>query len=586
MLAALGAFLLCVAFSPDVSSVTFTPKYLAMLLFAGAGVLPIMRLARQSAVKWAARSAIAFLAVGLVSALVSVAPGIGIFGLFDWGTGWLLWLGAAGAFAIGATLRGADRDWLFRALIAGAVVNAIVAIWQVTTVATAAGIGLYGGTQADGLLGNPIHLESLLLGSTALILGRACRAPLRWGSLVVLFSVALEFSAERLALPVLAALCLYAVYSYGIRRGGTFSAMVAGGLAIGYLGGGSGLAGRVTGGSSESTYGLRLHIWDTGLHYVLHHPLIGAGPGELRSALDSVGSLSFAQQLLPNSAVTDGHDMFVEVVVTTGILGLVCFLGWLGSALRQCPRSGLLGFAAAIAVVTLVEPLNIATLPLMFLALGAATCTSPRADGAASGLTESSLEETSPVRQSPLGVVIATVALCAALALGGSMVAGDWAIFSATHYELGAPYNLARAKLADRLLPYWPESAESVSQVLAFQSLAGGVPDLRVIASSRRFIVEAIGRDPADPNLWAELGNVDRQLGATGQAGVDYMNGYEQYKWSVPALQGLGVVAATEQRWSDAIRWYRLALLASVRSPGLTNQLSHLLATAEAGLRA
>ena len=236
-----------------------------------------------------------------------------------------------------------------------------------------AGLTLYDGKQADAALGNPIHLEALLLGALALILGRTCRAPRRWAAAVVLLALGLELTFERLAIVVLIGLVLYALYSYGVRRGGIFALLVAAGYAIGYLTHGSGLSARVVSGTSETTFGTRLRIWWEGAHYVVHHLLLGAGPGQARTAFDSTATLSFFQHVLVGRVLTDSHDLFVEVAVTTGLVGLVCFLVWLFGAVRVAARGGFLGFAAAVVAVNLVEPLNVAVLPLAFLALGAAT---------------------------------------------------------------------------------------------------------------------------------------------------------------------------------------------------------------------
>ena len=127
--AAIGAAALCLAFSPKVNSVTFTPKFAVLLLFAAVGIVPLARLViADSPLRWPARAAAAFLAVALVSALVSPSPNIGFFGLYLWGTGWLFWLGAAGAFAIGASLGPKDRRWLFAGLLVGALGNALIAV--------------------------------------------------------------------------------------------------------------------------------------------------------------------------------------------------------------------------------------------------------------------------------------------------------------------------------------------------------------------------------------------------------------------------------------------------------------------------
>ncbi len=277
--AAVGAAALCLAFSPKVNSSTFTPKFAVLLLFAAVGLVPLARLVRSpTALRWPARAACAFLAVALVSALASPSPVLGIFGLYLWGTGWLFWLGAAGAFAIGASLGATDRQWLFAGLLVGVVGNALVAVIQHVANSSVAGLSLFDGVQADGLLGNPIHLEALMLGALALVLGRACRAPMRWGAAVVILAVGLEFTFERFALAVLALLIAYALYSYGLRRGGMFALLVGAGYGIAYAGGGSGLGSRVTGGTGETTFGLRLRVWQHGAHYVLHHPFLGATP--------------------------------------------------------------------------------------------------------------------------------------------------------------------------------------------------------------------------------------------------------------------------------------------------------------------
>ena len=440
-------------------------------------------------------AAIAFLAESLLSALVSTSPNIGFFGLYLWGTGWLLWLGTVGAFAIGASLSADDRRWLFGGLLVGALGNAVVAVWQVVVNPPTPGLGLYDGTQADALLGNPIHLEALMLGGLALVLGRTCRSPLRWAPAVLLLTIGLEFTAERLGLPILAFLVCYAIYSYGVRRGATFAALIAAGFGIGYLGGGSGLGSRVTSGTGESTFGFRIRVWVQGGHYVLHHPFLGAGPGQLRTALDSIATLAYAQHVEPTRALTDGHDIFVEVAVTTGLLGLACFLTWLIGAARIAQRGAFFGFAFAMLAVELVEPLNIAILPLAFLGLGAAV-----AAGRPSQQTDSA--QAMPIasdghRTPRVGTLVTAVAVLVALALGVTMVAGDALMLSATHYKLGEPFNIATAKKANTLLPYWPESALTVASIEAFDAISRGPLSPIVLADSA-----AVDRGCSSPRPW------------------------------------------------------------------------------------
>jgi hypothetical protein len=590
--AGVGAAALCLVFSPKVNSVTFTPKFAVLLLFAAVGMVPLARLVTaRSQLRWPARAAVAFLAVALVSALVSPSPNLGFFGLYLWGTGWLFWLGAAGAFAIGASLGPKDRRWLLAGLLVGSVGNALVAIFQIVKNLPTPGLSLYDGSQADGFLGNPIHLEALLLGGLALVLGRACRSPLRWGGVVLVLAVGLEFSFERLAVAVLAVLVLYALYTYGIRRGGTFALLIAAGYGVAYLSRGSGFGTRVTSGTSETTFGLRLRVWLQGARYVLHHPLLGAGPGQLRTAMDSTATLSFYQHVLAGRVLTDAHDVFVEVVVTTGVLGLVCFVVWLFGIARAAPRCSFLGFAAAMVAVELVEPLNAAILPLAFLALGAATAVRLRPAGAEDAAAASQLADRQAVQthsphtkhraSAPYARIATAVAFVLALFLGVTMVTGDAYMFRGTNSGPGRPFNLAAAKDANRLLPYWPDSALELAQIQAFDSLNSVSAAPADLAAARQWTAVAVSRDSRNPELWVLLAGADVEFKEYGLARSDYYRALSCDKWYTQAFQGLGQLAGIDHDWGQAIHFYRLALTTAVHDEVMSASLRALLSSAQ-----
>jgi O-antigen ligase len=583
--AAIGAAVMCLAFSPKVSSATFTPKFAVLLLFAAVGVVALFRVAgAHSSLRWPARAAVAFLCISLISALVSPSPNIGFFGLFAWGTGWLFWLGVAGSFAIGACLGPNDRRWLFAGLLAGALGSALLAVYQILVNPQIAGLTLYDGKQADAALGNPIHLEALLLGALALILGRTCRAPRRWAAAVVLLALGLELTFERFAIVVLIGLVLYALYSYGVRRGGIFALLVAAGYAIGYLTRGSGLSARVVSGTSETTFGTRLRIWYEGAHYVLHHPLLGAGPGQTRTAFDSTATLSFFQHVLVGRVLTDSHDIFVEVAVTTGLVGLVCFLVWLFGAVRVAARCGFLGFAAAVVAVNLVEPLNVAVLPLAFLALGAATAArSPEGSLAVVAVPQGGSLPVSRAavtsKRARLAVPWAAVSTFVALAV--ALIVGDAYMAHATAYRPGQLFNLSVAKSGDRLLPYWPDSALVVAEVEAYESFTPTAGSSGSLAGSRQATAEAVSRDSTSPHLWVLLGEADVELKAYGRARADYFRALSCDRWYTQAMQGLGQLGASEREWSQAIYWYRRALVTAVDDPVISASLKGSLIGAE-----
>ena len=214
-----------------------------------------------------------------MSALVFPSPNIGIFGLYSWGEGWLLWLGAAGAFAIGASLGPKDRGWLFAGLLVGALGNALVAISQFVGNFQAGGLALFDGTQADGLLGNPIHLEALLLGALSRHIGKGVQITLALGCCGPVARGRARVHLRAFCPGILVLLFVYALYSYGARRGGTFALLIGVGYGIAFLRGGSGLGARVTSVSSATPFGVRPRVWLAGARYVLHHPLLGGGPG-------------------------------------------------------------------------------------------------------------------------------------------------------------------------------------------------------------------------------------------------------------------------------------------------------------------
>ena len=365
--AALWAAALPTFFLANFSPPTFVPKYALMLLAAAVGVAPLIRLTRHPQMKWAARGAVAFLAVAGLSAALSTAPNIGLFGLYEWGTGWWFWLSCAGAFAIGAQLSAVDRRWALYGLLFGAVVNAAMGIYQVVGKPSGSAFAAYPGGRADGFLGNPIHLEALLLGALALVASKACDSLRRWWWLLLLFGVSLEFTSERAAIVFL--VVIFAVVVWRRRaRGAVFSAIVAAGYGIGYLGGGSGLGTRVTSGTTDTTFTLRGHAWATALEATPHHLLLGGGPGQFLGATAPYVDLSFAHQL-GGRLFADAHDWPVEVLATTGILGALCFACWALGVLRFA-RGPFLAFAAGVLGVELIEPLNVGVTPLAFLALG------------------------------------------------------------------------------------------------------------------------------------------------------------------------------------------------------------------------
>lgn len=496
-----------------------------------------------------------FVLVGLVAALTSEAPNIGLLGLYDWGTGWLMWLGCAGAFAIGCRLRGPDGRWLFGGLLAGALANAALALYQTLAVPANSTFGPYQGNQADGFLGNPIFLESLLLGVIALVSVRAAKSDVRslaflaWSASLGFMAVALEFSNERAAVGLLAIMFVALVLVY--RATGLLVAVpTAVGYLIGYLGAGRSLGARIAAGTQSVGFHQRLDLWKLALTAIVHRPLIGFGPGELEAAINPRMGLSFARLLQPGKVFTDSHDILIEVAVTTGVLGLAGFLAWVVGAILGA-RNYFVYFGLMCLAVELVEPLNIAITPLAFLALGAGT--------AALGGARRESELGLPLRG------VAAICCAAAVLLGCEMVLGDIAL----NHTPPIQYSLASSKQANSLLFYWPQSSIAMTDYYRYEAavLHLRTARRRELELALRYSRETAARLPIDPLTWVDLGDSELALGRLATAASEYRRALQADPWSAAALDGLAQVDMEQHLFQRAAYWYRKELL--VLPPGL-----------------
>lgn len=571
--AAGAAALLPVVIDPQSASQTFVPKYALLLILAAAGSVPLLRLAISSRYAWLARAALGFALVALVSALASPSKLIGIFGLYLWGTGAIFLYALMAAWALGVCLDGRGRTWLVRGLLVGAGANAVAAVVQVafhlsTPTADLSGFGLYNGTQADGMLGNPVHLEALLLGALALMLGRTCQSRGRESIAPVMFvallAAGLESSSERYAIVLLVAMAAYALWTY---RAGALRFL--GALAVGFggasLGGaGTSLAQRVTTTHASSTFGLRIHAWETGIRATLEHRLLlGFGPGEARNALTLYEWRGFARAIPPGKYFADVHDLFVNIFVMTGALGALLFVTFLaGTSWRA--RGPLLGFAALSLAVELVEPLNIAVTPLAFLALGAALGAS---QGAPDFGRKVRAHQTS-MRRSRLAVGALVLLPSLAAVPAGVAVVGD-----SIEHDATQPFSLDKARLADRLLPIWSISADVVAEIYAYESVVNRAARHRYLEESVAWARTAAARDPSDNEAWVLLSGADLTLGDIGAARTAALRAVTDDPLGADALSALGTAYAVAGEWQSAAATFKSALLSAPGDGNLTAKL-------------
>jgi hypothetical protein len=119
----------------------------------------------------------------------------------------------------------------------------------------------------------------------------------------------------------------------------------------------------------------RKQAWIYGLKSFLHQPVLGYGPGGFRGATQHRYSSNFVRTVANDerfSAWFDAHNVLIEFLVATGIVGVLLLAVFVWKAVRPA-RGPLLAVAVAIGLTWVMQPLSISDAPIAFLALGAAS---------------------------------------------------------------------------------------------------------------------------------------------------------------------------------------------------------------------
>lgn len=515
------AFLLSVAWSNRVFLWAGTLRSALLLVVLGPGLvaLGVLVVRRDPA----AVAAGAFLAIATASTLASREPLMSLFGDYFARTGLLFLVAGLGLWALGRVAAASAAPVLGAAILAGAVVNAAIAWLQMSTELGIRGLEPVDG-RASGLLGNPVFLSGLCAGAVWLALAWARRAP---RPLVPLLLVAFLVGAVQLSggrSGLLAVLVGGAWFVVGYvraqrwaRAAGVIAALVLGVLVALVPAGSAASAAARANRDGTGGMGPRIAVWDAGVRSLAEDPLLGVGPGRFSEAASPRRGLVSVRYEGRDVLLGDAHNVVVQVLTTTGVLGLLAFGTWLGLSGRRA-RGPLAGFAALVGLTMLLEPLDLAVTPLVCLALGAAT------------LPGTLPQPSERIRSwvPALGAVLALVGLVAGLRL----VAGDASYADAVVHS--SPADLRHAEQAS---PPWPQYPALRS---AFRSVrADAAHDARLgrsaIAAQRR----AIARDGTDPRWWYGLGVLEERWGTVARARADYHAALARNPWSWFALTHL-----------------------------------------------
>ncbi len=619
---AVGVVLLCVASAGDLTTSYWAPKA-AVLAVLGAAGLPALvaraagRGRRQVGTRtvWAARFAVVFVAVAAVAAAQAARPWFSWGGQYQQGNGWLLLVALAGVWALGTFLSPSGRRLLGRAVVFGAVVNAVAALAEVITGGVGwLGLSLYQHL-APALQGNPVFFGGLMAAALALLGVEADRGERSQRLWTVLCAVGLGLAGVRMPLLVVGAVVVVVLWRAGRRRGGwpawapavLFSAQAIGGIAAGSLlllerSGGSR---RLVSSTAQGTFGDRLQAWRAGLLALEHHPLLGYGPGQFVTATARYFPVWFDRHAA-GTVFTDGHNLFVDVAVGTGALGLVLAVAWMALSLRR-HGGPLLVLVPALLATACIEPMQVLITPLLFLALGAVAGNRQTAARAVAAGSDDSLaalaavlrrlSEAGPARRRRLRPLTAATAVAVAVgaAAGVVLVTGD--VFYQRSINLlyagNEPAAHQAGRRADTLLALWPNPAAQLGTDALLApgivsrghgirlNLAGpagattpasggveaaaGAPraapapqpasPLRQAVSWQR---AAVRRDPTDFELLTGLAGLQIRAGEDGAAAASARRALAVDPWWGPALQAMATISHLRGDQAAANHWFAL----------------------------
>jgi O-antigen ligase len=545
LFAAVIGLLLPIAFVTSLDGAAWSLRAAILLVVGGVG-LPVLLSQTRGPRPLAARAAVAFLAVGAASAVLSQNHTTAIFGLYNQGTGLLFMASLAGAWAIGRSLRPEARPLLERALIVGILINVAVALLAaVVDLSSISGDLVDASGRSSGLSGNPVHLAALSVLALALIVARLAKSPATWAVPVVAVAAATQLSGTRVALVVMAAMAVWAVRRQGVRTAALLALLVVVGLAVGGAIAGSSNGSATTRSGSLGSWRNRPATWVTAGRAIVKHPLLGVGPGQFRTATSPEHPVSVALTEGSDVLFSDAHNIFVEYATTTGLLGLGAFVVWLVAAIRPA-RGWLLVGALGVLVIHLLEPQSVVATPLAFLALGAS------APGGAVG------------GRRGIGYQLAAWS-CLALAVGAGSVflVGE---FQARQAQLDL--GVGPAGQAARLLPPWPRTASLLAESWLFHGITNQHKQADY-QRSRAWRLVAVQRDSTDPLLWNELAQFDATVGQDPTAAeAEFTTALRLNPTSVLAMSGLAHLAGDRCDVAQQEYWQQRADQIAPPPPG------------------
>ena len=258
--------------------------------------------------------------------------------------------------------------------------------------------------------------------------------------------------------------------------------------------------------ASQATDSERFTVWRVLLtRAVADHPILGWGPASTQSAY--LANATEAEVHRTTRLWSDAHDLPLETLVSSGILGLLALLGVVGlagvRAVRGPPeRAWTFGAAAALGAYALFEPVNLVLTPLLFFFVGMAGAPVQPAPGPVPEPAHHTARTGGLPR---VAHAVAGLTLAAALVVSLVMLAG------ATFEQWGQEYGEAWAyRAALRVEPWRVSATEQLAVLLAVDGRRG---DASAAAEARTLIGDAVNAHPWDVHLRPRAADIDTLLG-------------------------------------------------------------------------
>jgi O-antigen ligase len=337
-------------------------------------------------------------------------------------------------------------------------------------------------------LGNQLFAATFLIVGIAAVLGGPRVGP-RELALAGVIALGVASFGERSSLILPPLVCAVMVWRTrpSLARGIAIFAVVLGALALWQVSepllAGNGQQSAVGQFGNTATDTQRVVVWKVVIRSASERPVLGWGPGTTQSAY--LHEATSAEVASTTRIWADAHDLFLETLVSSGVLGLLALLVVVvlvvPRALRAAPsRAWPLGAAIVLAAYSMVEPVGIVLTPLLFLFAGIAA-----------GPREDDLPPPRAVRWVTAGALAVALAVsgsmlvASALQLWGNTQGEPWAYHASLDF---APWRTSTAEaLALRLASDGHSSDPAVAEPAA--------------AQARSTIAEAIAAHPWDPNV-------------------------------------------------------------------------------------